>query len=138
MILGPECKRRRRTGGPGEREDLNLASVGDLGLDVVDDRLGLEVEDLDARGGGSAKPVTVGREDEGVDDVSGLERVEVLAVVKVPKHGDAVLASGGGEGTVGRHGDGVDVTGVAVVVGLELALGELPNLCSDTRGEGRQ
>ena len=59
--------------------------------------LGLEVEDFDAGGGGSAEPVAVGREDESVDDVTSLEGVEVLALVEVPEHGDAVLATGGRE-----------------------------------------
>lgn len=67
-------------------------------------------------------------EDEGVDRVSGLEGVEVLALVEVPEHGDSILSSGRAERTIGRDGDGVDVTGVTVVVGAELALGELPDL----------
>jgi len=90
--------------------------------------LGLEIEDLDGGGGSSAEPVSVGGEDEGVDDVSSLEGVEVLALVKVPKHGDTVLTTGGGEGSIGGDGEGVDVTSVAEVVGLQLALVELPNL----------
>ena len=90
--------------------------------------LALKVEDLDARRGGGAEPVAVGGEDEGVDDVAGLERVEVLALVEVPEHGDAVLATGGRERTIGGDGDSVDVAGVAVVVGLELELRELPDL----------
>jgi hypothetical protein len=48
----------------------------------------------------------------------------VLALVKVPEHGDAVLATGSSEGAIGRDGDGVDGTSVAVVVGLL----ELPDL----------
>jgi hypothetical protein len=52
----------------------------------------------------------------------------VLAVVEVPKHGDTVLATGGGEGTIWGDSEGVDVTSVAVVVGLQLALVELPDL----------
>ena len=90
--------------------------------------LALKVEDLDAGCGRCAKPVAVGGEDEGVDDVAGLERVEVLALVEVPEHGDAVLATGGRERTIRRDGDSVDVAGVAVVVGLELELRELPDL----------
>jgi len=52
----------------------------------------------------------------------------VLAIVEVPKHGNTVLASGSGEGSIGRDGEGVDVTSVTVVVGLQLALVELPDL----------
>ena len=52
----------------------------------------------------------------------------MLAVVEVPEHGDAVLASRGSKRTIGGDGESVDVAGVAVVVGLQLALGELPDL----------
>lgn len=55
----------------------------------------------------------------------------MLAVRQLPQHGDTVLAAGGAERSVWGDGDGVDVAGVAVVVGLELALGELPNLVFD-------
>ena len=105
-----------------------LAHTGELGLELVNDALRLEVKDLDAARGGSTEPVSVGREAESVDSVTGLERVEVLAVRELPKHGDTVLATGGAERAIGRNGDGVDVAGVAVVVGLQLALAELPNL----------
>ncbi len=90
--------------------------------------LALKVEDLDARCGSSAEPVAVGGEDEGVDDIAGLERVQVLALIQVPEHGDTVLAAGGCERTIGRDRNGVDVTSVAVVVGLELELRKLPDL----------
>ena len=92
------------------------------------DLLALKIEDLDAGSSGSAEPVSVGGEDEGVDNVAGLKGVQVLALVKVPEHGDAVLAAGRSKRTIGGDGDGVDVAGVAVVVGLELELGELPHL----------
>jgi hypothetical protein len=119
-------------GGPGERSALWLSGllgeVGEVRSEVVNNRLGLEVEDLDGRSGSSAEPVSVGREDEGVDNVSSLEGVEVLALVEVPKHGDTILTTGGGEGSIGGDGKGVDVTSVTEVVGLQLALVELPNL----------
>jgi hypothetical protein len=63
-----------------------------------------------------------------VDLVVGVERVEVLGLVKIPEHGGTVLATGGAQGTVGGDGDGVDVAGVTNVVSLELAGRELPNL----------
>lgn len=111
-------------------------------MEVVDKRLALEVEDLDGGSGSSTEPVSVGGEDESVDNVSGVERVEVLALVEVPEHGDTVLTTGGSEGTVGRDGEGVKVTGVTVVGGLQLAVGELPDLnglvptSRDDDGEG--
>ena len=90
--------------------------------------LALKVEDLDAGCGRCAKPVAVGGEDERVDDVASLERVQVLALVEVPEHGDTVLTAGRRKRTVGGNGDGVDVASVTVVVGLELELRKLPNL----------
>lgn len=97
-----------------------------------------QVEDLDARRGRGAEPVAVGREDERVDVVAGLERVEVLALVEVPEHRDAVLAARRAERAVRRDGDGRDVAGVAEVVGLELALGELPDLRARRDEGGRR
>ena len=64
-----------------------------------------------------------------MDLVAGVERVEVFRFVEVPEHGNAVLAAGGAEGAVGGDGDGVDVAGVADVVGLDAAGGEIPDLC---------
>ena len=90
--------------------------------------LALEIEDFDAGRGSCAQPVPVGREDEGVDDVTSLKGVEVLPLVQVPEHGNAVLATRCGKRTVGGDRDGVDVAGVAVVVGLELELRKLPDL----------
>lgn len=84
--------------------------------------LALKIENLDAAGGGSAQPVSVRAEHQGVDNITCLEGVQVLAVVQVPKHGDAILTTRGGEGAIGGYGDGVDVSGVAVVVGAQLAL----------------
>ncbi len=39
-----------------------------------------------------------------------------------------VLATGCAEGTVGGHGDGVQIAGVTNVVGLQLAVGQVPHL----------
>lgn len=132
LVVGVTSEEGLAVRGPGQRDTLGLpgllANLDVLGLELVDLALLLEVEDDDAAGGGSAEPVAVGGEDEGVDLVAGGERVEVLGLVQVPEHGGAVLATGGAEGTVGRDGDGVDVAGVADVVGLDAARGELPNL----------
>ena len=63
-----------------------------------------------------------------MDLVAGLERVKVLGFVQVPQHGGAVFAARCAEGTVGGDGDGVDVAGVADVIGLDAAGGEFPDL----------
>lgn len=132
LVVGVTGEEGLAIGGPGEGNTLGLsallANLDVLGLELVNLALLLEVEDDDARGGGSAQPVAVGGEDEGVDLVTGVERVEVLALVQVPEHGGTVLTTGSAEGTVGGDGDGVDVAGVTDVVGLDTASGELPNL----------
>ena len=54
----------------------------------------------------------------------------MLGLVQVPKHGGTVLATGCAERPIRRDGNGVDVAGVADVIGLDLAGCELPNLRS--------
>jgi len=131
-VVGVAGEQGLAVSGPGEGDTLGLAGLladsGGLGLELVDLALLLEVEDDDARGGGSAEPVAVGGEDQGVNLVTGVQGVQVLGLVQVPEHGGSVLATGGAERAIGGDGDGVDVAGVADVVGLELAGGELPNL----------
>lgn len=119
-------------GAPGQGDTLRLtallANLQVLGLQLVNLALLLKVEDDDAGGGGSAQPVAVGREDKGVDLVTGLQRVEVLGLVQVPEHGCSVLTTRGAQRAIGRDGDGVDVTGVTNVVGLDAAGSEFPDL----------
>jgi len=118
-------------GGPGQRRALwheALLWLGDLGLELINDNLVLQVPNLDRVACGSAEPVAVRREAESVDVVAALERVQVLVVVQVPQHGVAVLAARRAERAVRRHGHGVEVAVVAVVVGLELAVGQVPDL----------
>lgn len=97
-------------------------------LQLVDLALLLEIEDDDGARRGGAQPVSVGGEDQGVDLIAGGQGVEVLGLVKVPEHGGAVFAAGGAEGAVRGDGHGVDVAGVADVVGLDAAGGEFPYL----------
>ena len=63
-----------------------------------------------------------------MDGVAAVQSVEVLAIVEVPQHGLGVLASTGAERTIRRQGHGVDVSSVTNVVGLQLAVGQVPNL----------
>lgn len=127
--------------GPGQADTLGLSALlangGELRLQLVNLALLLKIEDDDAAGGGSAQPVSVRGEDEGVDLVVGVERVQVLGLVEVPEHGGTILATGGAQRAIRRDGDGVDVTSVANVVGLQLAGGQLPNLDSLVKTEAR-
>ena len=63
-----------------------------------------------------------------MDLVARRERVEVFGLVEVPEHGCAVFPARGAEGAIGGDGDGVDVAGVADVIGLDAAGGEFPDL----------
>lgn len=51
----------------------------------------LAYPDLDAWSSGSAQPVAVGAEAEGIDDVTPIQSVEVFAFIQVPQHGLAIL-----------------------------------------------
>ena len=62
-----------------------------------------------------------------------VEGVEVLAVVEVPQHGLGVSAARCAQGTVGGHSDGVQVSGVTDVVGLKLAVGQVPDLPENSK-----
>jgi len=132
LVVGVTSEKGLAIRGPGERDTLwlpaLLANFDVLWLELVNLALLLEVKDDDAAGGGGAEPVSVWREDEGVDLVTGGQRVEVLGLVQVPEHGSTVLSTGCAERTVWGDGDGVDVSGVAGVVGLNAAGSELPNL----------
>jgi hypothetical protein len=44
----------------------------------------------------------------------------VLALVKIPEHGNTVFAAGSRERAIGGDRDGVDVARVPVVIGLQL------------------
>ena len=131
-VVGVSGEQGLAVGAPGQGDTLGLpallANLHVLRLELVNLGLLLKVEDDDAGGGGSAQPVAVGGEDKGVDLVTGGKRVEVLGLVQVPQHGGSVLTTGGAEGAIGRDGDGVDVTGVTDVVGLDAAGSEFPDL----------
>jgi len=99
-----------------------------LHLQLINDALLLQVPDLDGRGCGCAEPVSVGAEAQSIDDVVGLKGVQMLALVQVPQHGATILASGGTQGTIGGYRHAVQVIIVAVVVGLQLAIGQVPHL----------
>ena len=63
-----------------------------------------------------------------MDLVAGSQGVQMLGLVEVPEHGGSVFSARSAEGAVGGDGDGVDVAGMADMVGLNAAGGEFPNL----------
>jgi len=108
-----------------------LALRGNLGLELSNHLLGLQVPDLDGDLSGSNQPVPVGGEDHGVDNRSGFQRVQVLLLLQVPEHGSAVLSAGSAEGTIGRDSDSVQVSLVVlegVLQQLRLGVLEVPDL----------
>ena len=72
--------------------------------------------------------IPVRTECQGVDGVGVVQSVQMLAVIEIPEHGLGVLAARGTEGAVRGHSDGVQVACVADVVGLQLAVGQVPHL----------
>lgn len=132
LVIGVSGKQDLAISRPSEGNTLRglrlLTDINEFRVEFINKVLGFQVPNLDSRFSSSAQPVAVGREAEGIDNGTGFQRVQVLSVVQVPEHGDTVLATGSAERTVGRDGDGIDVASMTIVVGLELALGEIPDL----------
>ena len=63
-----------------------------------------------------------------MDGVAAVQGVQVLPVIQIPQHRAGVLAAAGAQRAVGGEGDGVKISGVADVVGLQLAVGQVPHL----------
>ena len=59
--------------------------------------------------------------------LSPASRLEALALVQVPEHGSAVLATRSAERAIGRHTDCVEVASVTNEIIAELAVGEGPS-----------
>lgn len=129
------CKQGLAIGTPGQADALGIAALPALvdeilGLELVHLALLLEVEDDDVGRRRGAQPVPIRREDERVDDVAGVERVQVLRLVEIPEHRRAVLAARRAQGAVRRDGHGVDVPAVPDMIGLQFARGQLPHLAT--------
>lgn len=131
-VVGVARVKRRTVRRPLEGRAVRLlgllANRRKLRAELVNDGLGFEIPDLDARLSRRAQPIAVRREAQAVDDVTSIEGVETLAFTKVPEHRNAVLPTGGAQGTVRRDGDGVDVASVANEVRANLAVSEVPDL----------
>ena len=94
----------------------------------IDNNFRLEIPNLNARVGRGAEPVSVGGEDECVDDAVSLEGVQAFALVQIPEHGRGILTTGCAQGAVWRNGDRVEVTSVTLEVVAKLAVGQVPDL----------
>jgi len=70
-----------------------LANCLEFWLQLINLTLLLQIKDNDAAGSSSAEPVAVRREDEGVDLITSVQRVEVLGLVQIPQHCGAILAA---------------------------------------------
>lgn len=134
-IIRVSSKQSLTVSRPGHRQALRRISLAVLGvlrddfiLELINHGLAFKIPDLDGRSGSGAKPVSVGGEAQGIDDVGVIQSVQPLVVVQVPQHGLAVLATGGTQGTVRRDGDSVQVTSVVIVILLKSAVGQVPDL----------
>merc|ERR1719476_819270 len=121
------CGHSTRSGAAWGRA---LLVAHDLGLQLFDNDLLLQIPDLDDGTSGGTEPVAIGREGQRVDLVTTVQGVQGLGLLaaEVPQLGGAVAATGSAKRTVGRDGDGVQVARVTVVVALELAVGQVPHL----------
>lgn len=122
-VKAPSNRNSSRRGRETRESLLGLAEeAGGALIESGDEISLLKIPNLDSFVGRSDEPVVIGGKGEGVDGVSSIEGVEQLLVVDVPKMSKSVLATRGTERSVGRDGDGVDVSGVSSKDGLLLEL----------------
>jgi len=134
-IIGVASKQSLTISRPGHRQALwgiSLAVLGagrnDFILQLIDLSLSFEIPDLDGGAGSSAQPVTVGGEAQGIDNIIVVQSVQTLVIIQVPKHGFAVLATRCAQRTIRRDGDCVQITRVVIVVLLQTAVSQVPDL----------
>lgn len=130
-IVGVTGKQVLAVSRPSQRDGLwvlSLGGNGELRLQLVQQGSLLQVEDLDARRGGSGQPVSVWREGQSVNLRGSVQGVESVVGVQVPQDDDTVLTSGSVQGSVRRDGDAGDVTGVTDEVSVKLVVVQVPGL----------
>lgn len=131
LVVGVTGEQVLTVSRPGQRDSLRVLGLGgnsELRLQLVQQGSLLQVEDLDARSGGSSQPVSVWRESKSVDLRSSVQGVQGLVGVQVPQDDDTVLTSRSVQGSVWGDGDAGDVAGVADEVGVKLVLVQVPGL----------
>jgi len=132
LVIRVTSKQSLTISRPSHRQTLGRSSLrrvsGYFGFELFNHVLAFKIPNLDRWASGSAQPVAVGGEAKGVDGVGMIQSVQMFAIIEIPQHCFGVLATGGTQRTVGRHGYGVQVSGVSDVVGLEPAVGQVPDL----------
>lgn len=118
--------------GPGQRQALWWFGLwvvgGNSWTQFFDHLLACQIPNLDGWSISDTQPVTVWREAQSVDDIVVIQSVQVLAVIQIPQQSFAVLSSWSAQGAIGRDGNGVQVSVVSVMVQLEFAVGQVPDL----------
>jgi len=76
--------------------------------------LAFKIPDFNSGISGSAEPISVGGEDQAVNNISSIKGVEHTTIVQVPEHSSTVLSSGSTEGTIRGDSNGVNVTSVSL------------------------
>jgi len=131
LMIGVTSEKSGTINRPGKRgalRSLALAGGDNLWLELINQILILKIPNLNGRTSSHAEPVFVGREAQSVNNVVVVKGVQVFALGKIPKHGLEVFATRSTERTIGRDSHGVQVTSMANVVGLEFAVGKIPDL----------
>ena len=95
QIVSVTGKERLSIGGPAQRGadwGRALLVAHDLGLQLLDNDLLLQIPDLDDGAGGGTEPVAIGREGQRVDLVTTVQGVQGLGLLaaEVPQLGGAL------------------------------------------------
>ena len=102
----------------------------DFWFEFFNNDLLFQIPDLDNGTSGSTEPVSVWWEGKSIDFITRIQSVEWLGLFRaqIPQFGGSITTTGSTERTIWGDGNSVQVASVAVVITLEFAVGEIPDL----------
>lgn len=133
LVIGITGEESLSISWPGKWQALWWIGLGwvvrwDSWTQFFDHLLACQIPNLDWWSISDAQPVTVWREAQSVDDVVVIQSVQMLAVIQIPQQSFAILSSRCAQWAVRWDGDSVQVSVVSIMVQLQFAVGQIPDL----------
>lgn len=133
LVVAITSKQSLTISGPGQWQALWWiclwwVSAWDTGTQFFNHLFACQIPDLDWWSVSDAQPVAIRREAQGVDDVIMIQGMQMLSIIQIPQQSLAILSAWSAQWTIRWNSNGVQVSIVAIVIQLQFAVGQIPNL----------